>query len=73
MKAKLYRKRFIGGVLSIKVSIMLVQSSKVYLNYNALLQGITGFLGYVSVISSDEGSLVKWSNVFEMHDVGNYP
>lgn len=38
---------------------MLVQSSKVYLNYNALLQGITGFLGYVSVISSDEVSLVK--------------
>lgn len=73
MKAKLYRKRLIGGVLRIKVSIMLVQSSKVYLNYNALLQGITGFLGYVSVISSDEGSLVKWSNVFEMHDVGNYP
>lgn len=59
MKAKLYRKRLIGGVLSIKVSIMLVQSSKVDLNYNALLQGITGFLGYVSVISSDEGSLVK--------------
>ena len=59
MKAKLYRKRLIGGVLIIKVSIMLVQSSKVYLNYNALLQGITGFLGYVSVISSDEVSLVK--------------
>lgn len=43
---------------------MLVQSSKVYLNYNALLQGITGFLGYVSVISSDEVSLVKLSKCF---------
>lgn len=59
MKGELDRKRLIGGVLSIKVSIMLVQSSTVYLNYNALLQGITGFLGYVSVISSDEVSLVK--------------
>lgn len=64
MKAELDRKRLIGGVLSIKVSIMLVQSSKVYLNYNALLQGITGFLGYVSVISSDEVSLVKLSKCF---------
>lgn len=64
MKAELDRKRLKGGVLSIKVSIMLVQSSKVYLNYNALLQGITGFLGYVSVISSDEVSLVKLSKCF---------
>lgn len=64
MKAELDRKRLRGGVLSIKVSIMLVQSSKVYLNYNALLQGITGFLGYVSVISSDEVSLVKFSKCF---------
>lgn len=59
MKGELDRKRLIGVVLSLKVSIMLVQSLKVYLNYNALLQGITGFLGYVSVISSDEVSLVK--------------
>lgn len=64
MKAELDRKRLKGRVLSIKVSIMLVQSSKVYLNYNALLQGITGFLGYVSVISSDEVSLVKLSKCF---------